>query len=68
MHFVTFKILLYSEKICLSNHLICHLDNNKDFETKYLNDLLSNFSTKKRQGHTLDRLQHTVAFGFCTYV
>ena len=46
MYFITFKFLFYSGKTCLSNHLICHLDNNKDLEIKYLNDLFSNFSRK----------------------
>ena len=35
-----FHVLFYSEKNCLPNHLICHLENNKDLEIKYLNDLL----------------------------
>ena len=50
MYFITFEFSFYSDKTCLSNHLICHLNNNKDFEIKYLNDLFSNFSKKKIQG------------------
>lgn len=36
---------------CLSNHHICHLDNNKGLEIKYLNDLFSNFSKKMTGRH-----------------
>ena len=50
MYVITFEFLLCSEKNCLSNHLICPLDNNKDLETKYLNDLFSNFNFKKITG------------------
>ena len=39
--FHNIQVLFYSEKTCLPNHLICHLDNNKDLEMKYLNDLFS---------------------------
>ena len=46
-----FHVLFYSEKNCLSNHLICHLENNKDLEIKYLNDLFSNFSKKMTGPH-----------------